>query len=394
MNKKRLSTGFHPQNHQPEETPHLKHKIWKVVKITFLIVLVIIIAGVIFIKLDTSAAAEFTDNYLRPILGPERVIALEKIFFNLSDKADRTKYAFKTPDNPLIDQGTAPHDTVIPGDGLNLKPILSSNFKPIAGEGVWKDKPLSIFPGQEVMAYTFVRPDPDRAFAFTTIIQADMRKIQLGTVAGKKQPGGPVGKPGPGIIPDDIIQSGRLIAAFDGGFQYRDGQYGMIVGNTTYLPLKNDVGTLIGYKDGTMKIINFQGQTLGNNVAYVRQNCPILIDNGIITPADPKIKALWGRTLTSDIYTWRSGIGLTSAGNVVYAVGNNLTPITLASALKNAGAINAIQLDINPYWVRFNLFDSLGGGKYKSTTLTKGLQDGTKQFLGGYEKDFFYMYKK
>jgi len=58
-----------------------------------------------------------------------------------------------------------------------------------------------------------------------------------------------------------------------------------------------------------------------------------------------------------------------------------------------AGAVNAIQLDINPYWVRFNIFDKNGPGSYKISTLTKQIQDGSQQYLHGYIKDFFYVYK-
>ena len=56
--------------------------------------------------------------------------------------------------------------------------------------------------------------------------------------------------------------------------------------------------------------------------------------------------------------------------------------------------MNAIQLDINPIWVRFNLFEPIAPGKYKSTTLTKDLQDGSREYLNGYAKDFFYLYAK
>ena len=168
----------------------------------------------------------------------------------------------------------------------------------------------------------------------------------------------------------------------------------MIVGDTTYLPLKPDLATLVGYKDGSLKLINYTGQNLGKDVVFVRQNCPILIENGEISINNPANKKLWGRTLTSGIYTWRSGIGLTKSGNLVFAVGNSLTPETLAVALKAGGAVNAMQLDINPYWVRFNIFDTLGNGTYKTNTLIKEIQDGSKQYLGGYSKDFFFVYKR
>ncbi len=199
--------------------------------------------------------------------------------------------------------------------------------------------------------------------------------------------------PGPGVVPAPIISSGALVAAFDGGFQYRDGAYGMIVGNTTYLPLKNDLATLVGYTDGRLALIDYQGQDLGPGVAFVRQNCPMLVANGQIASNDPANKKLWGRTLTSGIYTWRSGLGINREGNLIFAVGNNLTPETLAAALKAGGAVNAMQLDINPSWVRFNIFDTLGNGQYKSSTLIKELRDGSSYYLHGYSKDFFYLYK-
>lgn len=355
--------------------------------------LVLIIIGVLFIKYDTQAAANFTDNVIRPILGSERTIKLEKVFFNAEDKVKQLEYSNKNPDNPLLNQDKV----ALSGSGNNLELnniAVDPKLKPLENEGVWLNKPLDLFRGKEVMAYTFTRPDPSRTFAITTVVQMDMKVMRLRSVAGTIFPGGPVGRPGPGVIPKSVVESNNLIAAFDGGFQYRDGQYGMIVGNTTYLPLLDNLGTLVGYKDGTIKIVNYTGQSLGDNIDFIRQNCPILIDNGTMAVTDEKNTEIWGRTPATNIYTWRSGVGVTAKGNLVFAVGNNLTPTTLAIALKSAGALNAIQLDINPTWVRFNIFEPLGGGKYNTSTLTKDLVDGSKQYLTGYTKDFFYLYKK
>jgi hypothetical protein len=372
---------------------HKKSKIFKKMKVAVLLILVFLVGTVLFLKLDTSAAAYLTDNVLRPLIGDAKIVYLEKIFFNTSDLVERVTHNANLDKAP---QFLGQSDNIT-GGNLNLSQlVVNGKFKPLSGEGVWHNRPLKMFPNREVMAVTFIRPDQDRSYAITNIAQLDMGVMKMGSVAGTKQPGGPVGKPGPGIIPKDIIDSGKLLAAFDGGFQYKDGEYGMIVGDTTYLPLKNDLGTLVGYKDGSLKIINYEGQPLGDNVSFVRQNCPILVDNGAVAAGDPRNKSLWGRlaTGTVDIYTWRSGVGLTKEGNLIFAVGNNLTPTTLAYALKTAGAVNAIQLDINPIWVRFNLFESIGQGKYASSTLTKDLQDGSKEYLNGYAKDFFYLYAK
>jgi hypothetical protein len=244
------------------------------------------------------------------------------------------------------------------------------------------------------MAYTFLRPDSSRSFAVVSVVKLDMTRLTIGSVAGTVEPGGKVGKYGPGKVPKAIVQSGNLVAAFDGGFQYRDGAYGMIVDNTTYLPLKNNLGTLVGYENGNIQIIDYTGQDLGSNISFVRQNGPMLIKGGDIVVANPDSTETWGRVVGSDMYTWRSGIGITQNGQLLFAAGNDLSPQTLAQALQLAGAVNAIQLDINPHWVRFNIFESNGNGTYNSTPLNKDMADGSKEYLNGYQKDFFYIYKK
>jgi hypothetical protein len=356
----------------------------RLIKRILLVILIILLAGVAFVKFDTADAAIFTDNYLRPIFGNTFVGFLEKTYFNTTDKIQQiTNQDGVAPQ--FINQGIQSSASPIP---------IANNLSNVPGEGVWRDRPLKLFPNEEVMAYTFVRPDPSRPFAYVTLVQMDMRKMNLMVVAGTKEPGGKLGNFGPGVIPQNVVQSGKLVAAFDGGFQYRDGMYGMVVGNKTYVPLETNVGTLVGYTDGSLKIVNYTGQDLGQNVVFIRQNCPILVENGQVFAQNELNKKLWGRTFNADIFTWRSGIGLTKEGNLIYAVGNNLSPTSLGEALKMAGAVNAIQLDINPFWVRFNIFEPNGTGGYKTSTLTKDLKDGSKAYLSGYSKDFFYLYEK
>lgn len=350
------------------------------------VIVAIIAALILFIKLDTGAAANFTDDVLRPVLGQKAVGFLEKNFFNVSDELQQITDKNGLKDIPqFVNHDIASQATPIP---------LLKGLPNIDGEGIWLNKPLKAFPNKEVMAYTFVRPDTTRPFAYVTLIQMDMSVFRLGAVAGKSQPGGPVGNPGPGKIPSDIVTDGKLVAAFNGGFQYRDGMYGMIVNEKTYLPLEKNVGTLVGYSNGSLKIVDYQGQDLGGNIAFIRQNCPILIQNGQIFAQNEINKKLWGRTFNSDIYTQRSGVGLTANGNLIYAAGNNLSPQTLATALKMAGATSAIQLDINPFWVRFSIFEPKIGGDYSTNSLTKSMPDGSKDYLEGYGKDFFYLYQK
>ena len=64
-------------------------KILKVLKIGAALFIFVMIGLVFYIKLNTSSAANLTDNILRPLLGDSRVVYLEKIFFNASDLAQR-----------------------------------------------------------------------------------------------------------------------------------------------------------------------------------------------------------------------------------------------------------------------------------------------------------------
>ena len=358
----------------------------KRIKIIITVFVFLIVSIVLFIKFNTGAAAQFTDNYLRPILGNQIVGLLEKTYFNATDEVQQLTDKTGSKDIPQFNDASF-------GSMATPIPIIGS-LPTVKGEGVWHDWPLKQFPGQEVISYAFVRPDATRPFAYVTVAEMNMKFFNLGIVAGTQQPGGPLGNSGPGLIPQNIITSGNLVAAFNGGFQFRDGGYGMTVDGKTYVPLIKDAGTLVGYKDGSLKIVNYQGQDLGNNIAFIRQNCPILVENGNTFISDENNKHIWGRTFNADIYTWRSGLGLTASGNLIYAVGNNLSPLSLSTALKMAGAVNAIQLDVNPFWVRFNLFEPKTSGGYSTKTLTKDLKDGSVGYLKGYAKDFFYLYKK
>ena len=55
-------------------------------------------------------------------------------------------------------------------------------------------------------------------------------------------------------------------------------------------------------------------------------------------------------------YQWRSGLGVTADGALVYVVGPVLNPLQLADLLVRAGAVRGMQLDINPSWPVFASF--------------------------------------
>ncbi|HEX8964847.1 MAG TPA: phosphodiester glycosidase family protein [Patescibacteria group bacterium] len=343
----------------------------------------------LFIQTHQFFAANFADEFLRPKIGSQATISIEAQFFSLQDLFNQIKYIFV---KPTVNQKFVGAVSNIDNSFTLFKIPPLTSFPLLPHEGEWS----VIVPSSTsaLLATTFVRPDPKRDYAITYLVKMNMSELVASAAAGTWEPGEQNHR-GTGAIPMSIIKSNKLIAAFNGGFQKKDGEYGMIVQNTTYLPLKKNLATIVLYTNKKPEIFNYTDQIFSNNVSVIRQNGPMLLENGqIVTASSDWNMQTWGLTTTNSMYTWRSGIGVTKNGNLIYAAGASLIPQTLAIALKAAGAVNAMQLDINPVWVRFITFTSLGNSLYKYTPLTSAMVNGGYEYLHGYQKDFFYIYRK
>lgn len=364
------------------------------VSISFIFI-TLICAFYFFITTQQEISAVIADDILRPTVGSEKTILIESIYYYFEDYINQLKYSFGKKPDYAIAKIASPSAIVkkIENEEFeldNIAPLASASALP--GEGIWE--PIKIGSQESNMARTIYRPDPKRPYALATIVKLNMNKLIISSAAGLNEPGG-IENPGPGKIPPEIQKSGSLAAAFNGGFKKNDGFYGLIVGKKTYLPLATGAATLILYQDSKPKIIKYTGQKLIGNLLAARQNGPLLIDNSkIATEEKAWDMQTWGLTITNDMYTWRSGIGVTKDGHLIYACGPSLVPYTLAVALKSAGAVNAMQLDINPVWVRFVLFEFLGNEKYQYQPLVADMINGGEQYLNGFQRDFFYVYKK
>ncbi|MEI7779584.1 MAG: hypothetical protein WCJ42_09145 [Actinomycetes bacterium] len=119
--------------------------------------------------------------------------------------------------------------------------------------------------------------------------------------------------------------------------------------------LTSGAASLVMYKDGTWALGTWRHEvTMTSKVAYVRQQLVPLIDAGRINPLtnSSACQPNWGYTLGSaGCIPWRSGVGITATGDLVYASAHHVTPYQMALILKQAGAVRAMELDINPEWV-------------------------------------------
>lgn len=189
---------------------------------------------------------------------------------------------------------------------------------------------------------------------------------------------------GPALAADEL---GTLVAAFNGGFKMNAHQGGVEVDGQVVAPLVNGEASLVIDADGAAHI-GVWGQDLpapGEQVESVRQNQPPLIEHGVIAPS-ASVPADWGLTVGGAEAVPRSAAGEDARGDIIYAAGMGLLPSDLAGALQGAGAVEAMQLDINPEWVQAVTAAAPGA---PLRTAVPGQNRPAGQYVAGWSRDFF-----
>jgi hypothetical protein len=363
--------------------------------------------------ISPSAGAAVADG-LRAVLGPQPVAELESLSFKIQDVWNRARYQWSGGqpqvawENPEPQPEPMPTPTPVARDMSNTRdmPVAAGSTRralvvnaPPAIPGGWQTFGPSVS-GGPVMARGIVQPDPGRPYAQASLVRIDLSRTQLSVVPGTDEPVAAKGVPKfsrPGTIPTGEQTSGNLLAAFNGGFKAVHGGYGMMANGVTILPPLDNIATLAMYRDGTMRLGAWgRDITLTVDLVAYRQNCPLLVDAGAInaTVNDGSRKE-WGYTVKNLDTTWRSGVGISRDGRfLIYAVGPSLTVESLARALQQGGAYNAMQLDINGFYTRFVTYrpaDPKSRYPVTADKLLNAMSASSAQFLTPYDRDFFYL---
>ncbi len=130
---------------------------------------------------------------------------------------------------------------------------------------------------------------------------------------------------------------------------------------------------------------------MGPNIEAVRQNLVLLIDNGQeASDLDHDSLVRWGFTPGNKTFVWRSGVGVDANGHLLYAAGQ-LTVHALADVLQAAGAVRAMELDINSTWVHFFTYHNAAGapGDTAGGKLLPAMSASTDQYFKPSSRDFF-----
>ena len=185
-----------------------------------------------------------------------------------------------------------------------------------------------------------------------------------------------------------------LDAAFNGGFLMKDSKGGYYSEGHYADPLVSGAASLVIYKDGLIQIGSWGYDVrMTSSVVAVRQNLVLLINNGKLAPnINPTDTYQWGFALNQVVNTWRSGIGITADGALVYAYGP-MNVLDLANVLQRAGAVRAMVLDMNPAWTVFATFSpSTNNGEASATngqSLLPNSDYGPSRFFSPtYSRDF------
>ena len=134
---------------------------------------------------------------------------------------------------------------------------------------------------------------------------------------------------------------------------------------------------------------------LGPDVVSVRQSLKLLVDNGQLAPnLDKNVESNWGATISGAFYVWRSGLGVTAQGDLVYVAGNALSVKSLASLLQQAGAVRAMQLDINIAWISYMWYSPGTSPSDLVPTKLVAFQRPANRYFTPTSRDFFAVYAR
>jgi hypothetical protein len=344
------------------------------------------------VPITVATACSFVATIGRRSNLPVSVRAVEWLrshhYVGLVNMVERTWYQHHQPPKggrPKVPVTSRPP----PPESRQAPPTVPSPATPaFDGEGVWQ--PAWDTAGSPLLYVTYLRPDAAHTSLTAGLARMD-RRLRFQLVPGRQEPGhGPW--PEGSRIPAD--STSRVLAAFNSGFRLQDSQGGAYVDGRAVGHLTAGAASFVVDNNGSATVGQWgRDVKLSANVAAVRQNLTLIVDDGRPVP-DLSVggSRRWGVTLGNAVLVWRSGVGVDAAGNLIYAAGAGLSINSLADLLVRAGSVRAMQLDITHTWVSYNLYPQDVAASPKK--LLSGMELPASRYLHPDDRDFIAVYRR
>ena len=273
--------------------------------------------------------------------------------------------------------------------------IPSPAGTPLPGEGVWHAAGRYNAHGTPAVYQAFVRPNAVNTSYVVGVAWMDPTMLEARLYSGSQIPGTQLHWRY--TAPVTAAASKNLVTVFNAGFRMGDAQGGYYTQDRMVLPLRTGAASVVIFKDGTMTVGQWgRDVTMSNQIESVRQNLKLIVDGGRpVAGLDSPNAIAWGKTLGGSFNVWRSGLGVTSSGALVYVGGPSLSIGDLANVLVRAGAVRAMELDINTDWVQYSAYTGplntpINGGD-GTRLLSSMLGSPSQYFSSWWARDFFTM---
>jgi hypothetical protein len=270
----------------------------------------------------------------------------------------------------------------------------------VAGQGAWSPAGRPVHGVRAVYETTLVPPGSGQRAGISWM---DTHLLSARLYSGSKSPGG---GPYRYTAPVEPAQAASLVAAFNGGFTMDTAGGGYYTESRIVVPLRRGAASLVIHANGSVNVGAWGSDVVMTpDVVSVRQNLVPLVAGGRPTQAASTDWQAWGSTCGATScaaavpgieHQWRSGVGITADGALVYATGPALDPLQLAQLLVRAGAVRGMQLDINPSWTVFVTYDPRPAGGLATPSNGRKLLASTMQgpwtfFEAWWARDFVTM---
>jgi hypothetical protein len=258
----------------------------------------------------------------------------------------------------------------------------------LPGEGQWQT--VVVAKGRPAVRIATLRPDAVHTSYLATVMWLDPTLVRGQLRPGTKDPGGTW------QAATSITQGEQstIAAAFNAGFRLtRDASHGGYYSEgRTAVPLADGAASLVLRTDGTATVGTWNHEVrMGADVASVRQNLVMLVDNGQVSPTClTGGNAQWGSTVGQAAFMDRSAFGVTADGAEVYIGGQALSVCQLGKLLVDAGVVRGMELDINPAWVSGVYFHQRPhGAPPQGFRLFPGQQTPPEHYLSQSSRDWY-----